>query len=601
MGAYYGSIHIRSTDTEEIVEIVKKLAAQEKLKFLISPCINGWISVYSSEKGQNPTVIKAIAQQFSGHLINLILYHDDFFYYEYYRGHQLINVYSSEPEYFGTISIEEKSRLTGKPEVFADLLAELPNNQTTLEDIAEVLTVPSGEEREEIYQRSLEILENLESGANHADINELPHDEVFHAAKQFSDFANLFNISNASTCYEYLQDEEDEEIERWEEFVHIPDPSIELAQKQREKARIDEALTKLNQTDILLISLLSPTYSGQFPHQPISFPDQTSGFFIGWCRHDNQPLEIKHYTAPWNNEAAKLDLPLEQNAYVMQVSKSGKFLAVGHDSGSWQATLYDLEQKQLLKKIPHVRATSSVQFTPNEEILVSRSEEEIIFTSIKNLQQIALIKIGHGSKIAIHPDGRYLLADGEGKSKLAIIDLNTQKVIKVLSTAALDMTAWMASVKRGEGVTNFSPNEMIFKMDFSRDGRWLLCAMDKGVRVFEWNEVFSSKSKLPLPIASSSSETIAVGDRSSRMATTYDIAFDWQRNILLSCGLEGKVKSLDLATGESKVLLELPGRPAIIQLDLSRDLTTFCTHSIRDMFERKKEPIVQIWNYLGLG
>ncbi|MEH1945127.1 MAG: hypothetical protein V7L01_33600 [Nostoc sp.] len=286
---------------------------------------------------------------------------------------------------------------------------------------------------------------------------------------------------------------------------------------------------------------------------------------------------------------------------MIQVSPSGKFLAVGHASGSWQATLYDLEQKELLKTILHVRATSSVQFTPKEEILVSRSEEEIIFTSIKNSQQIAVIKIGHGSKIAIHPDGRYLLADGEGKSKLAIIDLNTQKVVKVLSTAALDRTAWMASAQRGEGETSFSPNEMIFKMDFSPDGQWLICAMDRGVRVFEWNEVLSSKSELPLPIVASSSEIIAVGDGASRMATTYDIAFDWQRNVILSCGLEGKIKSLDLATGESKVLLELPGRPAMIQLDLSRDLATFCTHSIRDMFERKEEWFVQIWNYLGLA
>lgn len=79
MGSFYGSIHIRSTQTEQITEIVKKLAAQEKLKFLISPCINGWISVYSSEKGQNPIVVSVLAKQFSGHLLNLILYHDDFF------------------------------------------------------------------------------------------------------------------------------------------------------------------------------------------------------------------------------------------------------------------------------------------------------------------------------------------------------------------------------------------------------------------------------------------------------------------------------------------------------------------------------------------
>lgn len=80
MGRYYGSVHVRSTDTEQIIEIVKHLSTQgEKLKFLISPSINGWISVYASEKGQNPTVARAIAQQFPGHLLNLILYHDDFF------------------------------------------------------------------------------------------------------------------------------------------------------------------------------------------------------------------------------------------------------------------------------------------------------------------------------------------------------------------------------------------------------------------------------------------------------------------------------------------------------------------------------------------
>ncbi|RCJ40568.1 hypothetical protein A6770_37925 [Nostoc minutum NIES-26] len=602
MGRFYGSIHIRSTETEQITEIVKKLAAQEKLKFLISPCINGWISVYSSKSGQNPTVAPAIAQQFSGHLLNLILYDDDFFYYEYYRSHQLIDAYSSEPEYFGTISKEEKSRLTGKPEVFADLLAELSNNQTSIEDIAEVLTVLSLEKREELFQKSLEVLQQLEVGATSAEISELPDEEVFAAERQFSGFAQLLNISNASTCYEYLEDEEDKVIERREEFIHIPDPSIELAHKQREKARRDEALAKLNRAGILLTTISSPTPSGQFPYIPISIPDQTGGFFISWRGLGNQPLEIKHYTEPWNNEPTNLDLPLEQNAYVMQISPSGKFLAVGHASGSWQATLYNLEQKQLIKTIPHVRATSGIQFTPNEEIIVSRSEDEIILTSIKNLQQIAVIKIGLGSKIAIHPNGRHLLAN-ERESKLAIIDLNTQKVVKVLSTAALDMTAWMASIQTGEGVTSFSNNEMIFKMDFSPDGKWLLCAMDKGVRIFEWNEVFSSKNKLPLPIVAAPSEIVTFDDPPSRMATTYDIAFDRQRNTLLSCGLEGKVKSVDLATGESKVLLELPGKPAVIQLNLSRDLATFCTHSQPNMFKRgrNQEPfIVQIWNYLAL-
>ncbi|MEH2164854.1 MAG: hypothetical protein V7K38_28320 [Nostoc sp.] len=106
------------------------------------------------------------------------------------------------------------------------MLAELPNNQTTIEEIAEVLTVSSKEEREKVYQRNLELLQRLQTGENHTDIDELHYNKVFHAAKQFSDFAQLFNISNASTSYEDFQYNEHEKIERWEEFVQIPDPSI---------------------------------------------------------------------------------------------------------------------------------------------------------------------------------------------------------------------------------------------------------------------------------------------------------------------------------------------------------------------------------------
>lgn len=307
MGSFYGSIHIRSTQTEQITEIVKKLAAQEKLKFLISPCINGWISVYSSEKGQNPIVVSVLAKQFSGHLLNLILYHDDFFYYEYYRKHQLMDTYSSSPEYFGTISREEKLRLTGKPEVFTDLLAELPNNQTTIEHISELLKIPFLKDGEELSPRSLELLQRLQNLSKYPDMRELIDDKSFAAAIQFSSFAQLLNISNAATCYEYLQDGEDENIERREEFIHVPDLSIELAHKEREKAKIDEVFTQLNKSGLLLLTISRPTPKGQFLQEPISVPDPMDGFFIGWCGLWNQPLEIKHYTAPWNNEPKNIE------------------------------------------------------------------------------------------------------------------------------------------------------------------------------------------------------------------------------------------------------------------------------------------------------
>jgi hypothetical protein len=90
-------------------------------------------------------------------------------------------------------------------------------------------------------------------------------------------------------------------------------------------------------------------------------------------------------------------------------------------------------------------------------------------------------------------------------------------------------------------------------------------------------------------------------ERGGRVALTHDIAFDGQRNAVLYCGLEGKVKSLDIATSESKVLLEMPGRPSILQVDLSHDLTTLCTHARFVSISRQSEPFfVHIWNYSAL-
>ena len=46
-------------------------------------------------------------------------------------------------------------------------------------------------------------------------------------------FAGLLNLPNAMTAYEYLQDGERDGIEKWKQFIHVPD----LAPEREAKAR----------------------------------------------------------------------------------------------------------------------------------------------------------------------------------------------------------------------------------------------------------------------------------------------------------------------------------------------------------------------------
>ena len=205
MGGHYGSIHIRSTDAEPIAKIVTDIAARRKKKFLVAPPINGWTGIYPSLGGQDESVSAAIARQFSGDILHLIVHDDDIFCYYYYRDNRLADEYRSNPDYFNTVSREERSRLRGRPEIFGDLLADIADNQTTSEDIAEILSVPSEEELEQHGQQYGALLQRIIEGYK-PDANEISiiQEEMMEARGRLTRFARLFNIVNALSSYEYL-------------------------------------------------------------------------------------------------------------------------------------------------------------------------------------------------------------------------------------------------------------------------------------------------------------------------------------------------------------------------------------------------------------
>ena len=80
----------------------------------------------------------------------------------------------------------------------------------------------------------------------------------------------------------------------------------------------------------------------------------------------------------------------------------------------------------------------------------------------------------------------------------------------------------------------------------------------------------------------------------------FALVFDPEGERLLFGGKDGQVGFLDMVTGRSGVLLEPPGRPPIIALELSRDRSVLCCTCDPDMFAHgndRRGPVLQFWNY----
>jgi hypothetical protein len=154
-------------------------------------------------------------------------------------------------------------------------------------------------------------------------------------------------------------------------------------------------------------------------------------------------------------------------------------------------------------------------------------------------------------------------------------------------------------------------SELPFAMQFSPSGKHLFCATSAGCRIYEWSEVWNKarhgQQQMPRPVFAASSGSVSRtthrGDIHSS-AYVYALAFDARAERLLFGGQSGSIDYLDLRNGLSGTLVELPGRPVVMQLALNADGTALACSVQPDFYEqgaRRRPPELQIWNYQALA
>jgi hypothetical protein len=400
MGGFYGSVQIRGEDRESVRSALEPLA-KKKRRFLLGPPLDGWIGVYPDGAGQDFGVARDLARRLKGELIAMLVHDDDVFAYEYYRDGRRIDQYNSIPDYFGgEVSEKERQRLSGRPETFAHLARDPAQFAAVRERLAAQASQP----------------------------------DVF-VSGLLQEFADALGIRNALTSYEYLQEHEDtDDVEGWDQFLHIPDLSREKAQKRAADAAIEEEKHRLIEQGLLLAERGGLT-GWATPHPWLCPSPDGRGFLVAWSSHaepkeESRPLE--RHGPPWSAGPAATPWAIGPHVYGPELSPSGRYLAVAHAAGDWKATLWDLQENRLIADVPQVRAVHCVGFLADESAMVSVSSHaedgRVILTPIDGGTE-RTIALPHAKLAAAHPSGSALVLVDE-LGRLLVADIGSGRILR---------------------------------------------------------------------------------------------------------------------------------------------------------------------------
>jgi WD40 repeat protein len=562
MGEFFDAIYTRGTDPAVLPRQLANAARELKCCFLVAPEIQGWTAIYAS-RGQDGNVAKTLHKILETEVLYTLVHDGDLFCYDYHRDGKLVDEYNSRPDYFAKVSARKRQSVAGKPELLLSLLRH-PSDADELESI-------------------------LHSEAD---------DDPFHANSQLTQFAELLGLPNYATSYDYLMaDEEDEEIERRAEFVHIPGLEPEKAARASARGAMQAETGRLRSEGLLLFEQ-SPS-----PLAPVADP-AGSGFLTAdrdlTFRGIGRP--IYRIAPPFGKGPEALGIVAETGHLGVVVSPSGRLLAVAHQQ---RIEVWNRESGTQVAAMEAGPPIHGVRFLAEDKGLVAVGPLLEIF-SLPDGKRVRTVEAGVGHAMALHPTGRLLVVVSR-RVTVHVVDLDAGQIVRTffldrrqdlgflekmqiaVMTAAIGKARRDANRKlrrRPEGSAPFETEteteEPLTAEDpraflFSADGQYLVCGTDKSAWAFRWRTLLASGVETPpalyryQPESKSSGMPMAFLMQTDFSAGVGALEYDAETNsALLGCA-DGVVRQMNLTSGEVSTLLTVPGGNAIQRLTLSAD------------------------------
>lgn len=591
MGGHYGSIHVRTDAVNSVLSAVTDLAREEQAKFLVAPAINGWISIFPEDNGQNAKISEDLAARLQDQeLIHCLVHDDDVFAYWYFERGILKDRYNSCPTYFSDKNPEPRG---GNAHALGHLLAK-PDEITKLQKLLDT----------ERFDFEME---------------------------RFDQFAAILGLPNAVSAYEYLQDGERDGIKRWKEFVHIPDQAAEKAAKRTAKTKAAAAKKQMAKDGRLVLEIVGKKTSHKlFYESPIwciALP--SSDVLLGWTGNPLGPvtptqlMRVNVKTGALNSTGVEVS----SRSSCMAASPTKPWLAVGCAFGDWKTQVLDLETGKLVAELPQSRAVSDVCFSRDGKTLFSLSERVVTVVEAGGEKLVRTINLPEvGRKMVLHPAGNHLAVASQGL--VTVVELPSLKVLKSVwipeppgpKRSLLEYAASSGIAQRFLGEVqghlskedlkqataqmahHFLPKQSVFSMSMGPSGNHLICGTTAGLCVLEWAKVLTAQDMNALdPLVFIGAEPLTREDGTPDDQIIYAVPLDPAGKRILFAGLEGKVKFANLIDDRVDDLLAPPIRQPFWRLELTPDRMALVGTAISKQEGNKPtSSSFQVWNYQAL-
>jgi hypothetical protein len=590
MGAHFGTIHVRTDDRDEVKRVVETLVSKRTGQFLIAPAIDGWVTVFPENNGQDDGISKALAEKLPNKtVIHALVHDDDIFAYWYFEGGALKDRYNSCPDYFDDKNMEPRG---GNAQAFTDLLKD------------------SGK---------ISKLQSL-----------LDADKITFEGERFEQFANTLGLPNAVTAYEYLQDGERDGIKQWKQFIHVPDLAAERAAKRAAKAQAKSELIRLVKDGLLILEKIGPpTGHSLFHSSPVWCIDPaTSDVLLGWKGNPVGHATVTRLSRmnSKTGEESPTNVEVSSHGSAMAVHPDGKLLAVGCAYGDWKLQLWSLADGKLVAEIPQKRAVEAPCFSSSGDTLFSFSQGTVTIIKMSALDKLESIQLfGGGQAMVPHPGGEYLAVEVEGM--LAVVHLPTLSLVRTLwildkpgparalieqygsqiserfeKTLKGHLSADQMEDYKARSARHFLPKQRIRSLTFSPSGKHLICGTSAGVCILNWEQILAEPDKTSIsPVAFAEAEPLTREDGMPDNQLIYAVPLDAKRERVLFTGLEGKIRFWNTREGRIGDLLVPPLRRPLYRLELTPNRVALVGTTFYPKVKGKPEPQkFQLWSYPAL-
>jgi WD40 repeat protein len=624
LGASYGSVQVCGQTQDTLREILEELSAKRKLRFWLGPALGRWTGVYPVLFGIDPSVARDLARRLGAEVFSLVVHDDDVFSYEYYRDGKRVDQYCSRPDYLGTPTEATRKSVRGRPQKFAHLAVD-PERFAVFESL-----IAEQDRRPAVFASELLVA-----------------------------LAGALGMANVQTSYEYLFDGEND-VDDWDHFVHVPDLRTEELRSRKVDAAHQDEVRRLIREGLLLAE------RGGHRGRDVPFlhwcpgPDG-AGFLLVAAPPEfstREPVPLEQIGRPWSAGPKPTGLLIDPRVSALASSPSGRFVAACYVNADLSASVWDMTNGQCVVKLargshlPH-----DFTFLPDESAVVCGCAG---FSG-----QLTIVPLGPGdsrsipwpvglSMAAMHPSGRAVVFV-DARDRVSVIDLPSGQVERTLFVGGVripmearillehdyppdwltmpleaiedlmrpkrDALASLGCIGATESQARVAlaaardpdwlerkarSRERVNQLEFDRSGDRLFAATEGGLRVYLWRQCMEASAEMPPPILAVDADEwvhetadglLSVGGAVSA------IAHDSDRDWLLFGGADGRLRYLDLASGQASTLLEPPGRRPIGKLAFSRDGTVLGTSVGTNMIEdasarpMRSSSAVQFWNY----